>query len=162
MTGGSGSAIGQAARELMEEMQKAQRDLQKLEQQDKGVQGSGKSFGDAMQAQMAQATQQINPTARAHDVIAQAKIEATQGSKRVNEAAQSYRSWFASSLENLVGGQDKMTELMNLALSGRQFSSPELIAMQAGVYRYAQELELTSKVVEKATSGIKQTMNTQV
>jgi len=34
--------------------------------------------------------------------------------------------------------------------------------MQAGVYRFTQELELTSKVVEKATATIKQTMNTQV
>jgi hypothetical protein len=51
---------------------------------------------------------------------------------------------------------------MKMALSGRQFTPPELLAMQAGVYRFSQELELTSKVIEKATSGIKQTMNTQV
>ena len=76
--------------------------------------------------------------------------------------AKAERSRVADLLENLVNGQDKMTNIMNLALSGRQFSPPELIAMQAGVYRFSQELELTSKVVEKATSGVKQTMNTQV
>ena len=65
-------------------------------------------------------------------------------------------------IEQLAGGQDKMSNIMNLALSGKKFSSSELLAMQAGIYRFSQELEITSKGVEKATSGIKQTMNTQV
>ena len=65
-------------------------------------------------------------------------------------------------IEGLVSGQDKMTQIMEMAMSGKQMGPQELLAMQAGVYRFSQELELTSKVVEKATSGIKQTMNTQV
>ena len=65
-------------------------------------------------------------------------------------------------LEDVMQGQNKLEEIINLALSGRNFSTPELLALQAGVYRFTQELELTSKVVEKATSTIKQTMNTQV
>ena len=59
-------------------------------------------------------------------------------------------------------GQNKLEEIINLSLSGRNFSSSELLALQAGVYRFTQELELTSKVVEKGTATIKQTMNTQV
>ena len=65
-------------------------------------------------------------------------------------------------MEDVMQGQNKLEEIINLSLSGRNFSTPELLAMQAGVYRFTQELELTSKVVEKATSTIKQTMNTQV
>jgi hypothetical protein len=65
-------------------------------------------------------------------------------------------------LEDVMQGQNKLEEIINLALSGRNFSTPELLALQAGVYRFTQELELTSKVVEKATATIKQTMNTQV
>jgi hypothetical protein len=65
-------------------------------------------------------------------------------------------------LEDVMQGQNKLEEIINLSLSGRNFSSQELLALQAGVYRFTQELELTSKVVEKATSTIKQTMNTQV
>ena len=34
--------------------------------------------------------------------------------------------------------------------------------MQAGMYKYTQELDLVSKVVEKATSGLKDTLKTQV
>jgi hypothetical protein len=51
---------------------------------------------------------------------------------------------------------------MNMALSGKQFSPTELLAMQAGVYRFSQELDLTSKVVQQFASGVKQTLNTQV
>lgn len=65
-------------------------------------------------------------------------------------------------MDDVMQGQNKLEELMGLALSGRDFSMQELLAMQAGVYRFTQELELTSKVVEKATSTVRQTMNTQV
>jgi hypothetical protein len=69
---------------------------------------------------------------------------------------------FSKSLEGLIDSQDKMSKIMDLALSGRQFSPSDLLAMQAGIYRFSQELDLVSKVVEKATGSIKQTLNTQV
>ena len=47
-------------------------------------------------------------------------------------------------------------------MSGKNFSNSELLSLQAGMYKYSQELELTSKVVEKATSGLKDTLKTQV
>ena len=40
--------------------------------------------------------------------------------------------------------------------------SSELLSLQAGMYKYSQELDLTSKIVEKATSGLKDTLKTQV
>ena len=49
-----------------------------------------------------------------------------------------------------------------MATSGKTFSNQQLLAVQASVYKFSQELEMTSKVVEKATSGVKQTMQTQV
>jgi hypothetical protein len=49
-----------------------------------------------------------------------------------------------------------------MATSGKTYGNQELLAIQASVYKFSQELELTSKVVEKATSGVKQTMQTQV
>src|SRR3712207_7385062 len=52
---------------------------------------------------------------------------------------------------------NKLEEIINLSMSGRNFSTSELLALQAGVYRFTQELELTSKVVEKGTSTTKQT-----
>ena len=55
-----------------------------------------------------------------------------------------------------------MDKIIKLATSGRTFNPTELLAIQAGVYKFSQELELTSKVVEKATDGVKQTLQTQV
>ncbi|MEE2900861.1 MAG: hypothetical protein VYC39_00955 [Myxococcota bacterium] len=65
-------------------------------------------------------------------------------------------------VEDVMQGQNKFGKVLDLAMSGREFSSTELLALQAGVYRFSQELELTSKVIEKGTSAIKQTLNTQV
>jgi len=59
-------------------------------------------------------------------------------------------------------GQGVMDRLISEGLSGRQFQNSELLALQAGMYKYTQELELTGKVVEKATSGLKDTLKTQV
>ena len=165
--GGSGSGIGKAAEELMQEMQKAQQDLNKMGPKQSGVQG-GAAFQQVLQAQQAQTTGQVQGAKEATQVnkaagiLAQARIDAKSPSTRVGAAARAEKSKLANLLNDLINGQDKMTNIMNMALSGRQFSPPELLAMQAGVYRFSQELELTSKVVEKATSGIKQTMNTQV
>jgi len=65
-------------------------------------------------------------------------------------------------LNSVMSGQDKMSKIIKLATSGRSFTPTELLAVQAGVYKFSQELELTSKVVEKATDGVKQTLQTQV
>lgn len=48
------------------------------------------------------------------------------------------------------------------AMSGKQLSSQELIVLQAKVIKYSQELEVASRLVEKATSAVKQIMTTQV
>lgn len=162
-TGGGG--IGKAAGELLQEMQKAQKELQQLDKIQGGQGPSSTSFQSVMDTQSTQgvqATNQVQATAESHKVLLQAKVNANLPSTRVGKAAETQRTRLAQMLDGLLNGQDKMQGIMNMALSGRQFSPPELIAMQAGVYRFSQELELTSKVIEKATSGIKQTMNTQV
>jgi hypothetical protein len=69
-------------------------------------------------------------------------------------------------LTSIMGGIEKgqglMDKLISGGISGKQFSSSELLALQAGMYKYTQELELTGKVVEKATTGLKDTLKTQV
>ncbi|MEZ0312192.1 MAG: hypothetical protein ACAI38_10480 [Myxococcota bacterium] len=161
----TGTGIGHAASEMMKELQKAQQDLQKLDKQH-GT--GGTNFKETMDAHgvnhanKAGDAHHVQGTHSAKNVLAQAKINANLPSVKVNAVANAERSKWADMLNDMIGGQDKMNGIMKMALSGRQFSPPELLAMQAGVYRFSQELELTSKVIEKATSGIKQTMNTQV
>ncbi len=49
-----------------------------------------------------------------------------------------------------------------LASARRGDLSPEqLLAIQAGVYRYTQEVELASKVVDRVTNGIKTVLQSQ-
>jgi len=67
-----------------------------------------------------------------------------------------------SLMSNIEKGQGVMDRLISEGLSGRQFQNSELLALQAGMYKYTQELELTGKVVEKATTGLKDTLKTQV
>jgi len=69
-------------------------------------------------------------------------------------------------LSHVVGelekGQLNMEKLIKAGASGKEFTNAELLSLQAGMYKYTQELDLTSKVVEKATSGLKDTLKTQV
>lgn len=65
-------------------------------------------------------------------------------------------------LSGLEKGQGVMDKLIQAGASGKNFSNGELIALQAGVYKYSQELDLTSKIVEQATTGLKDTLKTQV
>ncbi len=68
----------------------------------------------------------------------------------------------ASMLADMEKGQGVMDKLIKSGISGKSFSQSELLSLQAGMYKYTQELELTGKVVEKATSGLKDTLKTQV
>ncbi|MCI0572151.1 MAG: ATP-dependent helicase HrpB [Myxococcaceae bacterium] len=65
-------------------------------------------------------------------------------------------------VEQVSAAQRRMDHVLRLAQSGKTFSPAELLALQAHVYRASQELDLAGKVVEKATGGVKQVLQTQV
>lgn len=170
MSGG----LSHSATELVKEMQKAQAQVQQLDKEQSQVaSGQGNNFNQAMQSQqqtqnalqVTQAQQAANPAQynpAVTDVLRQAKLQEAAPSTRIGATERVEESKLQGMIDGIVHGQDKMTKIMQMALSGRQFNPTELLAMQAGVYRYSQELDLTSKVVQQATSGIKQTLNTQV
>ncbi len=62
----------------------------------------------------------------------------------------------------IAESQRKLDRILKLAESGKTFSPAELLAFQAHAYRASQEIDLASKVVDKATGAIKQTLQTQV
>lgn len=68
----------------------------------------------------------------------------------------------AHALERVNQAQTRMEQILHLAESGKSFSPAELISLQTHVYRASQELDLAGKVVEKATGGVKQILQTQV
>lgn len=86
----------------------------------------------------------VKPRARVDSVPAAREQQAAQVLDRVGQA------------------QKRLDHILELAQSGRNFTAAELLALQAHVYRASQELDLAGKVVEKATGGVKQVLQTQV
>lgn len=91
-----------------------------------------------------------NATAKAADPVTQ-KAEVGKSN-----------SMIMGMMASMEKGQVAIDKLVNGAFNGKNFSNGELLQLQAGMYKYTQELELTGKVVEKATSGLKDTLKTQV
>jgi hypothetical protein len=65
-------------------------------------------------------------------------------------------------MDQVNRAQSRMESILKLAESGKSFSPAELLSLQTHVYRASQELDLAGKVVEKATGGLKQVLQTQV
>jgi hypothetical protein len=65
-------------------------------------------------------------------------------------------------LVDLVDGERRMDRVIRSALSGRDFSMQELIAIQATVLRHTQEVEAVSRVLDRLTGAVKTTLQTQV
>lgn len=169
--------LGQASAQMVKEIQK-----QAQEQVQKQAEGPGQvnKFNDVMSAQQTQGvqgvqgtqnTQQVNDVRKvegaksAVETLQAAKLNAADGNlgvRQVEGVQKGAGKGFKKLLGGIVDGQGKLDQIIKLATSGKKFSHQQLLAVQASVYKYSQELELTSKVVEKATSGVKQTMQTQV
>jgi hypothetical protein len=65
-------------------------------------------------------------------------------------------------VDQLTAAQQRLDKILAMAESGRSFTPAELIGMQARVSQASQQLDLAGKVVDKATSGMKQILQTQV
>lgn len=157
------SGAGKIAEEMMKEVQQAMKQADQLAQQQ---QVPTTQFSDVLNGQNL-GVNGVNGPGRADMVSVLRAAREAQGTPQVpaigqNLDTKSVKNGLQRIMEDVMSGQNKLEEIINLSLSGKNFSSSELLALQAGVYRFTQELELTSKVVEKGTSTIKQTLNTQV
>jgi hypothetical protein len=47
------------------------------------------------------------------------------------------------------------------ATAGREIGNVELLALQAGVYRYSEAVDLSAKLVDRATNGVKTVLQGQ-
>ncbi len=162
--------IGKASSQMMQEMQKQ---MQQVQEQN-GPQKAGfndvmaqQGVNDPSKIQELQKVQEVNKSQSAADVLRTAQTNQVNGVdksidvKRV-EAPSKSETGLKAMLNQVVEGQGKLDQIIKLATSGKTYGNQELLAIQASVYKFSQELEMTSKVVEKATSGVKQTMQTQV
>jgi hypothetical protein len=71
-------------------------------------------------------------------------------------------SAFKSVLEGFGKELDRGQRLMDRAGQGGVGLAPEqLLALQAGVYRYTEVVDLTSKLVDRTCTGLKTTLQSQ-
>jgi hypothetical protein len=68
----------------------------------------------------------------------------------------------AAALEDLDRARRRLDAILEAARSGRTFTAQELLGLQASAYRYAQTVDLASKVVESGAQSVKQALHTQV
>ena len=161
----SNGVFNQAVNELLEELKKTQATP------DVGsAQGPNEAFMGAMQ--QAQHTgvlhTEVSATIAAHhthsgSVLAQAKVAKMEPTtKSIGSTERAEDSALVRVIRDLVHGQDEMAKVMDRALSGEMLGTVDIVQMQATIYRYTQELDLSSKVVDNASKSVKQTLNTQV
>ena len=160
VSGGIGKASQEMIKELSRQMQQAQ--------EQSGV-GKPGQFQDLVAQNGVQDASKVQDPTKAADVLRTAQAQAVQptdqarlGVKPVEESKSASGAGLKKLLNQVVEGQNKLDDIIKMATSGKTYGNQELLAVQAAVYKFSQELELTSKVVEKATSGVKQTMQTQV
>jgi hypothetical protein len=55
----------------------------------------------------------------------------------------------------LDAGERATRDVMASARAGRDFSSVELIALQSQIYRYSEAVDLATKLVDRATNGLR-------
>jgi hypothetical protein len=55
----------------------------------------------------------------------------------------------------LRSGESLMRGAIGVARVGRNLDPGEIIALQAGVYRYVEAVDLTARLVDRATSAVK-------
>lgn len=67
----------------------------------------------------------------------------------------------AGALENLNSGQQRLDEIIGHLQSGKEFSQPELIGLQAEVHLLSEQIQMSTKLVDSAMQSIKQVMQQQ-
>jgi hypothetical protein len=68
----------------------------------------------------------------------------------------------AKVVDQVSAAQKRLDQVLALAESGKTFTPAELIALQAQVSQASQQIDLAGKVLDKAVSGVKQILQTQV
>ena len=168
-----GGGVGKATQQMMQEMMKQAQEQAQGPNKAGGAQFANKVEGlqntqgpsEVNKVQEATKSVQAEKSLGAHQILKAAqtgKTANTTGVSRVEGAGVMEKTGMKRLLDQVAGGQSKLDQIIKMATSGKTFNQQELLAIQAGVYKFSQEMELTSKVVEKATSGVKQTMQTQV
>ena len=130
-----------------------------------GTQKIGEDFGKVMKAQTGRTENAPTLVKNAPATEAKSVQQAQPGKCKVEgvkHAEPGKQVTAAKVLDQVNQAQNRMESILKMAESGKSFSPAELLSLQTHVYRASQELDLAGKVVEKATGGVKQVLQTQV
>jgi hypothetical protein len=122
-------------------------------------------INSVQKAQAAESAQKAGLVHGAREVVGTSKASATRASAPVaaSKKADRTRSAIENALQQIEARTSALDRFIERAANGGMRLNPQqLLALQARVSEYSLELDLTSKVVEKATSGLKDTLHTQV
>lgn len=120
-----------------------------IPQNQSGMDDPGKTGKAAFKEVMADSSKTQKP-----DDVSSTQVSQAQKTEKPGKV-----DTFVDSIRKDEKAIDKM---MARAQRGADFSNAELLQMQGVTYRYAQRVDLATKVVEKVTGGLKQILNTQV
>jgi hypothetical protein len=164
MTDPTGGAGAKVASEMLKEVQSAMKQAEVAQPQGTPQVEFNQMLNTQRIGEVQEAAKAANQQGATDILRAATSSQRTVAAPAVGTSIDTHpiRSGLHRMMDQVMDGQNKLEEIMRISLSGKNFSSAELLALQAGVYRFTQELELTSKVIEKGTSSIKQTLNTQV
>jgi hypothetical protein len=76
-------------------------------------------------------------------------------------AGASFRDHLAEAARSLAGSERSVDRAILRASHGRALAPEELLVFQATIYQHSLKLDLASKLVEKATTAVKQTLQSQ-
>jgi hypothetical protein len=125
----------------------------------------------ANQAQAVNQAQQVQKAGHVDQVQKAGKVDETLKSRSVKQndpvSQKSETQKTTTALEKVLTDMETrnsaMDKFVNNAISGKvKLNQQQLLGLQAKVSQYSLELDLTGKVVEKATNGLKDTLRTQV
>lgn len=129
---------------------------------------SAEAVGQMNAVQKAQAVESAQKAGMVHGARAAVEAPKVSAARKIapvtaSEKSERTRSKLESALEQIESRTNALDRVIDRALSGGvKLNQQQLLVLQARVSEYSLELDLTGKVVEKATSGLKDTLHTQV
>ncbi len=174
-----GGAGGGGAMKALQQLQEMQQRMQQQTQVNPA--GGDSAFANKMQtpqvdqAQKVQEGQRITQDIRPQNIRPN-QMQDTAQTQRVGQTQKTQSGRFdrtsanqptkfdgiAKFFRGMDSRKSSLDTMIKQAMNGKAFNNKELLALQYKVSQFSLEMDLTSKVVDKTTGGIKQAMNTQV